>query len=426
MKGFLMYIGLVFVLIMLRLSLNDNQVANDKTVLNLWTFQAAHEQYYKSMEKQWNKDHPDSKVELQVSVFPSEDMHNKLLVCSSASVGCPDIADIEVKRFPLFTSGDESPLVDLTTYAEDYTGEFVISRFDLYRKDEKLLGMPTHVGAEVVYYNQEIMDAAGVDSGAIVTWKDFIDAGYQVKAKTGKAMTVIETAENLIIWPILIQYSADYFDQENKLDLNNQNALNIYNTIQKLIKDGVVVVAPGGKVHSEDFYGYMNNGNVAALPMPVWYMNRFTDYMPDLAGKISIEKYPINPNRQDINTIGIGGTGTAVFESSEHKKLAAEYIAFAKLSDESEILAWEQLGFDPINSSLWSELKLSNKFEQYFVNNPVDVLESYNPEKISSPKMGENVTEIAKELNTNLYYELFEEKKEVESQVTETQEQFKK
>lgn len=426
MKGFLMYVGLVFVLIMLRVSLNDNVASNDKTVLTLWTFQAAHEQYYKTIEEQWNKENPNEQVQLEISVLPSEDMHNKLLVCSSASVGCPDIADIEVKRFPLFTTGEDSPLYDLTPYAEKYDGDFVSSRFELYKKDDQLLGMPTHVGAEVVYYNEEIMDAAGVDTSKIVSWQDFIDAGYQVKAKTGKAMTVIETSENLIIWPILIQYGADYYNQENALDLNNKNAINIYNTVQKLIEDGVVEVAPGAKVHSEDFYGYMNNGNIAALPMPVWYMNRFIDYMPDLAGKISIQKYPINPNNNEIKTVGIGGTGTAVFESSENASIATKFVAFAKLSDESEILAWEQLGFDPVNSSLWSKLELSKKFEEYFLNNPVEVLEMYDPESISSPNMGENITEIAKDINTNLYYELFEEEKEVKSQVNETQEQLKK
>lgn len=426
MKGFIIYVILVVSLILIRLSLNDNTLNENTTVLNLWTFQAAHEKFYKEMEQSWNEENPNEKITLEISVLPSEDMHNKLLVCSTSNTGCPDIADIEVKRFPLFLEGDNLPLLDLTDYIKSYDNNYVESRFNLYKKNNRNYGIPSHVGAEVMYYNEDIMDAANVDSSKILTWSDYIDAGYVVKEKTGKPMTVIETSENLIIWPILVQYGADYFNEDGKLDVANKEAIKIYSEIQKLIRDGIIEVAPGGKVHAEDFYGYMNNGNVASLPMPLWYMNRFTDYMPDLKGKISVQKYPINPQNPDLETVGIGGTGTVVFNSSKNADLSARFISYAKLSDYGSKKAWELLGFTPVNSSIWNQLELSSEYENYFINNPLNILKQYDPKKIKSPNFNEEITEVTKELNTNMYFELFDSLKDPSTETVKEENVLKK
>lgn len=417
MKKFIIYLLVLVSVISLRHSLLKRNEITDSIRLTLWTYQAAHESFYKDMEDEWNKNNPQEKIDLEVSVIPSEDMHNKLLVCATSNTGCPDISDIEIKRFPLFLEGDN----DLSTYMDEYDESLVQSRVELYMKDKKNYGIPSHVGAEVIYYNNEIMEEAGVDPKLIVTWEDFIEAGYQVKAKTGKPMIVIETCENLIVWPILVQYNADIIDANWEIDLQNPRAIVIYDKIQELINDGVVIVSPGGKVHSEDFYGYMNNGEIAALPMPTWYMNRFTDYMPDLSGKISVQKYPINPNNPEIKTVGIGGTGTVVFNSSLNKELSAEFITYAKLSDDGSIYAWEHLGFDPVNTDVWKILESPEKFEEYFTNDPLSVLNEYDPSSIKRPNVNKQMVEVSKEINSTMYFELFENNKDAQIETEKTQ-----
>lgn len=48
------------------------------------------------------------------------------------------------------------------------------------------------------------------------------------------------------------------------------------------------------------FDNYANHGNyygvdyhVGAIAMPLWYLNRFTDYMPDLKGKMAVRTMPV-------------------------------------------------------------------------------------------------------------------------------------
>lgn len=389
--------------------------------LELWTYQAAHEEFYNTMVDSWNEANPDEQITLSISVLPYEDMHNKLLVCASSGKGCPDLADIEIKRFPLFLEGGEVPFYDMTSRVEDSDSEYVESRLDLYGKDGSYYGIPFHVGADVMYYNEDILAEAGVDSSAIKTWDDYIKAGYQVTEATGKPMTVVETSENLVIWAMLVQYGADITTADGQPNINAPGAEKVYSEVQQLIKDGVIQVAPGGFVHSEDFYGFMNNGGAASLPMPMWYLNRFTDYMPDLSGSISISTLPINPDNPEISTVGIGGTGTVVMNSSDNAELAADFLAYAKLSEEGGILAWNLLGFDPVNVSVWDKLETPAEYNEYFVNNPLDVLQQYDPTAIESTISEPVTVDVINELSTNTYFQMFEELQDVKETIDKSQ-----
>ena len=110
--------------------------------------------------------------------------------------------------------------------------------------------------------------------------------------------------------------------------------------------------------------------------MPMWYMNRFTDYMPDLKGEIAIAPLPVWEEGQP-RSVGLGGTGTCVTNQAKDPELTMDFLAFAKLSKEGNIQIWKLLGFDPIRSEVWSLPEVRddvNKFTEYYVNNPFDVL----------------------------------------------------
>ena len=74
-------------------------------------------------------------------------------------------------------------------------------------------------------------------------------------------------------------------------------------------------------------------------------MDRFTDYMPDLSGKIAIAPLPVWEAGQP-RSVGMGGTGTSITKQAENLELVKEFLAFAKLSEEGNIEVWNTLGFD--------------------------------------------------------------------------------
>jgi arabinosaccharide transport system substrate-binding protein len=119
----------------------------------------------------------------------------------------------------------------------------------------------------------------------------------------------------------------------------------------------------------------MDKGSAASVFMPFWFMNRFTDHIPDLKGKMVIRPMPAweeGGNR----SAGMGGTATSITNQSASIELAERFLAYAKLSKEGNIQIWKQLGFDPIRTDVWTDaaMKASNKYTDYFGDDIFDTL----------------------------------------------------
>ncbi|WP_047394034.1 ABC transporter substrate-binding protein [Cetobacterium sp. ZOR0034] len=405
-----------FVLFIMGCGKKETETSNGSKKITLWTFQALHEKFYKEMEKEWNKKNPETPIDLVVSVMPFDDMHNKLQIAIQTGKGGPDLADLELRKFSTAIEG-EVQFLPMTKYIKGIEDDLVMSRFDLYSKNNEYYGIPFHVGATVTYYNKELLESAGIDYNKIKTWKEYKEAGYKLKSITGKPMAAVEINDIMAILPPLVQMEADYINNQGNPDIDNPKAIQLYKEIQQLLKDEVLVVAAGGFYHSEEFFGMVNNGGVASLTMPLWYMGRFVDSMPDLKKKIIIAKMPMYEGNS-VESVGLGGTGTVVLKSSPNAELASKYLNFAKISEEGNTLIWTMLGFDPVRKSVWDSEELQKKtmFDEYFLNSPIEVLNSVNG-KIPSAKRGDKLSTIANEVSTNLYNNIFESLGNVEDEV---------
>jgi arabinosaccharide transport system substrate-binding protein len=346
------------------------------TRMEMWVFVELHSKFYKEMMQRWNKANPKRQIDIKFTVLPYDDMHNKLQLALQSGAGAPDLCDVEVGRFPNFLMG-KPQLVELNDVVKPYRGKVVQSRLDLYSKDGKIYGLPTHVGATVAFYNTEILEAAGVDYKTIVTWDDYIQAGKQVLKKTGKLMGVAETSATWIISAMLAQQGSDLVTRNGAPNLNSPEMLKSVTLLQQMLKEGIIAVCPGGQPDTEEGFGFINSGKVANVIMPLWFMSRFKDYMTDLKGKIAIAPVPVFQKGMP-RSVGLGGTGTVVTKTAKNIKLAKDFLAFAKLSETANIQIWEVLGFDPVNTGIWQNQKVThnpnNAYVKYFKNNPFDVL----------------------------------------------------
>ena len=328
----------------------DSSTAGDPVELSLWTFNDLHVDYYKKTVELWNEDHPEQPLEVTIDTYPNAEMHNKLLIALQSGVGAPDIVDININFFHNFLKGDIQ-LAELNDIIEPEKENFIESRFDIYSKDDTHYGIGFHVGATVVYYNQEMMDQAGVNIDGIETWADYVEAGKQVLEATGKPMPAFEVTNQRPFWPMIVQRGSDYLSDEGVILDNEINVQTLEAMHDMIYQDGIAIPMPGGNTGSEEFFAFMNDGGIASLIMPMWYMGRFTSYMPDLEGKILIRPMPVW-EEGDVRSAGMGGTGTSVTKQSEHLELAKQFLAYAKLTKESNIRIWQELQFDPIR---WDE-----------------------------------------------------------------------
>ncbi len=352
-----------------------------KTKLTFWTFIDQHKAFFEARAQAWNELHPDRQIELEATVIGYEDMHNKFKIALQSGVGAPDLCDVELGQFPNVLLG-QPQLVELNEYIKDYVKDIVPARLSIYSKGDKVYGIDYHVGATVAFYNVELLNAAGIDYKTIVTWDDWAEAGRKLKAANPNAfMGNVETTTNWITSLMMTEQGADFQDNSNPEKpvptVDRPELLKAITTQQSWLKDGIAMVCPGGQVDTEEGKAWVNTGVCATVIMPLWYMSRFVDEIPAMAGKYAIAPAPVFEKGQP-RSIGLGGTGTVVSLTCADKDLAAEFDVFAKLTPEGEKMIWEILGFDPLNRAVWEDTAMThnpdNKFVKYFVTNPFDTL----------------------------------------------------
>ena len=386
-----------------------NTFVDGGTEMSFWTFQELHVGFWTSMADVWNEQNPDRPINLTVTTGESHSLHSKLLIACQAGEGTPDMADIEIGYYGSFLKDDY--LLPINDAVEPYKDDVVMSRIDMYGdKDGNEYGVDFHLGASVCYYNMDIMNEAGVDPADIVTWDDYVEAGKTVLEKTGKPMCAVETADLFLPQMMMLEKGAQYVDADGNPNIATEEHAEVIDYIRNMIDLGICEVAPGGGFHTEEWYGHLNGGGVASIAMPLWYMGRFTDYMPDLNQKMAIYPIPVW-NEGDTREVLQGGTGTSVIKYTENADLAKDFLAFAKLSKEGCTYEWNELGFDPIRTELWDDPEITenkdNKFLSYFTTNPFDILKA-NGTDLTAPDISGSYSATYSTLVSTTYSNAFE------------------
>lgn len=193
-----------------------------------------------------------------------------------------------------------------------------------------------------------------------------------------------------------------------------------------IIEEGIAILAPDGLVDTEAGYKSVSEGTIASFPHAMWYMSRFTNYMPEMEGKYDITTVPVFEEGQKCS-VGIGGTGTVVTGQGSDPALAAEFIAWAKLSPEGEAYIWSELGFDVCNAALWFDeafaFDKSNQYNTFFRVKPYAVVQALAKRDAIGTVY---TTEVSPTLNdylcTTTLNEIFEDGMDIEEVLTEVQE----
>ncbi|SDB82322.1 L-arabinose-binding protein [Pelagirhabdus alkalitolerans] len=391
----------------------------DATEINLWTFAGSHAEFFEDAAVRWNEEYPDNPIQFTAETYPFDQMHNNLTLALQSGEGAPDMADIEIARFPNFLQGDIQ-LEPLNDIFEPEIDNFIEERVDMYSDENgDYYGAPTHLGATMVYYNTEIMDEAGVDIESIETWDDYIEAGQQVTENTDVPMTTIP--ENWYgIWPFIRQAGSSFFDDDLNLIMDNDENVEILEFVSSMVSEhDIAEVTPGGHYHAEEFFGFMNDGGQASLIAPTFYMNELMNNMEDLSGKLEIRPLPEWPG-SDTRSVAMGGTGTTVTNQAEDVDLTKEFLAFAKLSEEGNIELWNQLGFDPPRWDVWEseEIRADNEIYDFFHDDIFDILLDIRDDVVGV-HMNQYTPDVLDEIDSNVMFNVIRQESQTPREALE-------
>jgi arabinosaccharide transport system substrate-binding protein len=339
--------------------------------LTFWTFVAAHAEFMEAQAAEWNAANPNVQITISATTQDYTVMHDQLAIALQSGTGAPDLVDIEISKFGIFTRG-EIQLHDLTEIVERNSENLVVERLAPYQVGGVAYGIDYHLGAFLMYYNSEVLDAAGVDPDSIVTWDDYIEAGKTVVAETGVPMAAVETGSGFSLQAVILQNGGGRYDADNALILDSAANVEAAQMVQDMIHvDEIAVPAPGTHFHDPNFYGFFNGGGAASLWMPQWYMIRFPENMPDLEGKMIVRPLPAFEEGGAVSTMG-GGTGTAITNQTpdDEVQVARDFLEFAKLTYDAQVKLWTVLGFDPFRIDVYEDPALQEP-DPWFSNEPV-------------------------------------------------------
>jgi arabinosaccharide transport system substrate-binding protein len=395
--------------------------AQDATDLTLWVFVDRHGLFMQHQAERWNEANPDRPINLTYEQIDYTQMHDNLLASLLVGTGAPDLADVEIKKFTIFTKGDIQ-FIPLNDAIDPYREDIIQSRLAPYTVNGNNYGIDYHLGSFVMYYNTALLEAAGVDVDSIVTWDDYIEAGKKVTQDTDGDgtpdvyMTSIETADIFSAYALMLMNGGGTYNADGEIILNSPENVAALQFFQDLVHvHGIARAASGGGHHSPDHFIDLVEGKIASLWMPQWYMTRFPDDMSSALADVEVVRpMPIFEEGGYTTTMG-GGTGTVITNQIDADKieLTKEFLAFAKLTYEANVSLWTDLGFDPMRTDVYDDDALLIPMSDFSGEVPFTYIKA-GLGNVAPEYTGPFYPEIATIMSTTALYDLIENKKSPE------------
>ena len=351
--------SLFVVVLALILMVTPSLVAKEKVSLEIWTFVDFHAEYYERMAELFNELHPEIELELTAVTYPFEQMHEKVSIGLYTGLGLPDIAELEIFYAPSMVANGHDKMVDLTDMVEKYRDEIVWGSISPYMYDGKVYGAAYNIPVAVMFYNKELFDEAGISIDDIKTWDDFREAGKKItKDLDGDGVIdqymMAVTTEEINMWHVLTrQLGSNVFDENGNVIVDCDENVYVAEMLQKFIfEDGIATTI--SSYHDPNFFEMFNSGKIAAVPNPDWYMSRFEEFMPDLAGKVYVRPLP-KWSIGGTTSSTAGGAGKMIFTTSKNIEVAKQYVEFVCLSQEASRRVLNELKFTSNRLDLYED-----------------------------------------------------------------------
>ncbi len=286
---------------------------------------------------------PNIKVET-LSV-PYDDFRRKL-VTSLAGGTPPDLARLDIIWVPEFADmGALARLDDIMGDFDSYAESVFPGPLSTNLWRGGYYGLPLDTNTRVLAYNKGVFDGAGIESPP-TTIDDFLGDCAKIKALGPDKFCFAEGgtypwAVDPWIWsfggavtdPDVTKASGYY---------NGAETAAAYDFLKGLMDDGYL--HPGIVSGGLDVWGSFSKGEAAMMLEGPWFPPFFDEQFPDVEYGLALV-----PAGDGGSISVVGGEDIVVFEQSEHKEAAADFVRFM-LSEETQ-LKMSEAGQMPVLST---------------------------------------------------------------------------
>lgn len=264
--------------------------------------------------------------EVTAKYVPFADFKKQLSIGASADE-LPDLAILD--------SPDHASYANMGIFA-DITGKFDVSNYfegtvNSCTIDGKLYGVPFGVNCLALYYNEDMLNAAGCS--VPTTWDELMETAKALTTDsvTGLALCSIQNEEGTFNFtPWLWSTGATSYD------INNENGIQALTFFKDMIEAGVMSKECINWTQ-RDVMSQFISGNVAMMENGPWQIAAMQEEAPDLNWKVTLI-----PKDEEYTSV-LGGENYAVI-SGGNEAGALDFLTYAT-SEEQVKYMMGQLGY---------------------------------------------------------------------------------
>ncbi|WP_350004034.1 sugar ABC transporter substrate-binding protein [Pseudarthrobacter sp. WHRI 8279] len=295
----------------------------------------------------------DGKTRLTVSVWNYEGTPEFKALFDGYEAANPDVdiepVDILADDYPqkvttMLAGGDTTDVltmknvIDYARYANngqlqeingvvDAVGKDDLAGLDAFDIDGKYYAAPYRQDFWLLYYNKELLKAAGVEEPKDLTWDEYTALAQKLTNEEG-GKKVYGTYHH--IWRSVVQAIAAAQNNGDQISGEYSFFEDQYNTALELQKSGATLDFGTAKSQKTSYRTMFETGQAAMMPMGTWYIAGVLQAKKD--GKTSVDwglaPLPQKDSNGKVSTFG-SPTAFAVNKNAAHSEEARKFIEWA-------------------------------------------------------------------------------------------------
>lgn len=285
----------------------------------------------------WKKIHPN--VDIEVVSRQYLDHHTAMTTALSTSAHLPDVMTLESSFVGRFSHGSGLQDLSLPPYSlGQFRNRFVPFAFDhVISTKGAMLAVPTDIGPGTMLYRHDLMAKAGISESQLSeSWESYVDAGIELKAKTGSYLIgSAQAIKDIVIRSGIVSGEGQYFDKNSQVLAKSPRFVRAFKLAQKVRQNQL-----DARVNnwSNEWAEGFRRGSLATDLTGAWMVGQMANWVaPQTKGLWRATHLP------NQSYVGYGGSFYAIPSKSDptKKNLAWDFIQLMTMNAPMQFKAFK-------------------------------------------------------------------------------------
>lgn len=313
---------ILLVLLLCGCSAQPDAQASD---LDIWVTSREHGEIYEALAEQWNRDHPQEPIRLEVSVYSAQSIASKFSWGSSVSAGysdsgIPDLVELDYAAFPEFVFQQTADLYPLQNLLNKHGG--TVAGEEIYSKNGICFALPYHDQQLVLCYRLDLEETYPEFRRSTASFESLKELAQVYAAEQGEALLWVDYLGSEVFLALYAQ----------ALEAQSEDAYGlVLEFLQEAQRTGAFDILPSGDAYSDSFLALLTQG---AVPCFVTTQARLRSLarqdpaIPELYGVTGLPSFAGSRCRVDAPTVAV-----AVHMSGSDPVLSRNFLEYCRFSE---------------------------------------------------------------------------------------------